>query len=298
MVVTGSQQAIDLVSRVLVDRGDRIVMEDPFYPGAALAFSAVGAELIHSPVDVHGIDPAALGALGTVRLAYITPSHQFPSGAILPADRRVALLEWADRVDALVVEDDYDSGFRYDHPPIEAIKAMDRSGRVIYMGTVSKVMSPAVRLGYLVIPQHLVCAFAAAKWLVDRHSPTLEQEALADFIEDGSFERHLRRVRALHARKRDLLLEELDRRLPEELRIMGENAGIHLVAWLTETALRLTADVVQAAREREVGVYPVGPYYHVPPPEAGLLLGYSLPLDDIREGVRRLAAAITAVQHR
>jgi GntR family transcriptional regulator / MocR family aminotransferase len=188
IIVGGSQQALDLTARVLVDPDDRIVIEEPQYPGARQIFAAAGARLVPVAVDDNGLDPAGLEArAGWARLAYVTPSHQFPTGAVLPLERRLQLLSWAQRTGAWVVEDDYDSEYRFQGHPIAAIKGLDRAGRVIYIGTFSKLLFPALRLGYLVVPAELASSFAAAKFLADRHAPTIEQAVLADFMTEGHF---------------------------------------------------------------------------------------------------------------
>ncbi|HET7526410.1 MAG TPA: PLP-dependent aminotransferase family protein, partial [Burkholderiaceae bacterium] len=174
LIVNGSQQAIDLAGRVLLDVGDAAVIEEPHYPGATVAFDALGARLIRLPTDGQGLDPAQLPPSSSrARLAYVTPCHQFPSGVIMPLERRLALLDWARRNDAWIVEDDYVSEFRYEGSPIEALQALDHHGRVVYIGTFSKTLFPALRLAYLVLPRALVRPFAAAKWVADRFSPPL-----------------------------------------------------------------------------------------------------------------------------
>jgi GntR family transcriptional regulator/MocR family aminotransferase len=190
VVVNGSQQALDLAARVLVDPGDAVVIEEPHYQGARKVFQAAGARLVPVPTDAEGLDPSKLpidADADGARLLYVTPSHQFPTGATMTLCRRLALLAWAERAGVYVLEDDYDSEFRYEGRPVESMQGLDRAGRVIYAGTFSKVMFPSLRVGYLVLPQPLVEPFAAAKWLTDRHTPTLEQEALADFLAEGHF---------------------------------------------------------------------------------------------------------------
>jgi len=295
IVVNGSQQALDLTSRVLLDAGDRVVIEDPQYQGARRVFAAAGATAVAVPVDADGLDVARIRPRATVaRLAYVTPSHQFPTGVVMSLARRLALLEWAERTGAYILEDDYDSEYRYEGRPIEAVQGLDTAGRVIYMGTFSKVLFPALRLGYLVLPPPLVAPFTAAKWLTDRHTATLEQEALAEFVGDGHFERHLRRARMRHASRRAALLDALTEHLGDRVEIMGANAGVHLVVWLSDVPARGLDRMIAAAAAEGVGVYPVAPYYIEPPRRAGLILGYaSLTESDIRTGIRRLAAVVT-----
>ncbi|MFB9968776.1 PLP-dependent aminotransferase family protein [Pseudoroseomonas cervicalis] len=206
LVVNGSQQGLDLCARLLLDPGEAVVMEEPGYVLAREAFQAVGARLCPVPVDAEGL---VTGALPAARLAYTTPSHQFPLAGVLPAGRRRALLDWAARQDALVIEDDYDGEYRYGIAPIPPLQAMDAAGRVIYLGTLSKTLSPRLRLGYLVPPPGLAPLFARAKRLADRHAPLLEQEALAALIQGGALERHVRRLRRRHAERRAALLAAL-----------------------------------------------------------------------------------------
>ncbi len=294
IVVSGSQQALDLCARVLLDAGDRVLLEDPTYQGARNVFLAAGASLVTLPVDGDGLDVSQLArAARQVRLAYVTPSHQFPAGAILALPRRLALLAWAQQTGAYLLEDDYDSEFRYDGRPVESMQGLDTAGRVIYIGTVSKVLFPALRIGYLVLPDALVEPFTTAKWLTDRGSATLEQEALADFISGGHFERHLRRSRTRNAERRAVLLDALQTHLGDRAAVMGANAGIHLVLWFPAIPAAGEAALIQRAAAAGVGVYPIAPYFAAPPQPAGLLLGYAaLDTAGIREGIARLATVV------
>jgi GntR family transcriptional regulator/MocR family aminotransferase len=295
LVVNGSQQALDLAARVLIDRGDRVVLEEPHYLGARRVFEAGGARLVPVPVDADGLDPARLPRIGA-RLAYVTPSHQFPTGALLSLPRRLALLAWARHHRAWLIEDDYDSEYRYAARPIEALQGLDRGERVLYVGTLSKVLFPALRLGYLVLPMALVAPFTRAKALTDRHTSTFEQEVLADLIADGHFERHLRRTRARNAARRRALLEALGTHVGNRVDVGGANAGIHLVVWLRDVAPSALPDLVERAARLDVGVYPVTPHYLTPPARAGLLLGYAAMSErEIDEGIRRLTRALEAV---
>ena len=294
LVVNGSQQALDLVARVLLDPGDRVAVEEPHYLGARRVFVAGGARLVPVAVDADGLDPARLPERGT-RLAYVTPSHQFPTGAVLSLPRRLALLAWARRTGAWVIEDDYDSEFRYAARPIEALQGLDQGGRVLYVGTLSKVLFPALRLGYLVLPPPLVAPFVRAKALTDRHTPTFEQEVLTDMIAEGHFERHLRRMRGRNAARRLALLEALATHLGDRVEVSGANAGVHLVAWLRGVPPSALAELVERAAREDVGVYPVTPHYLTPPPRGGLLLGYAAMSErEIAEGIRALARVVDA----
>ena len=289
VVVSGSQQALDLVARVLIEPGDHVVIEDPLYQGTREVLHAAGARVEAIAVDRDGLDPAALPA--AARLVFVTPSHQYPTGAILPLARRQALLRWAARADALIVEDDYDGEFRYDGRPLESLQGLDRRGRVLYVGTFSRTIFSALRIGYLIVPPSLVAAFTAAKWLCDRHTATLEQETLAEFIQSGGYERHLRRLRRRSAVARDSLLDAVRRQLGDRVEVSGDGAGAHVVLWLD--GRRSEAAVVAAAAAREVGVYGIAPYFATQPSRPGIILGYSrMRVADIREGVTRLAAVL------
>jgi len=291
VVVNGTQQALDLIARVLLDPGDGAVVEEPHYPGATIPFEAVGARLLRVPVDVGGLDAARLPpAVERPRLAYVTPCHQFPSGVIMPLERRLALLRWASRVGAWVVEDDYVSEFRYEGHPLEALQSLDREERALYLGSFSKTLFPALRVGYLVLPRPLVPAFLAAKWAADRFSAPLYQEALAELITSGRYERYLRRAGGRNAGRRRALIEALRHHFGDRVEIAGENTGVHLVVWLNGLRPAELPSAIARAAKAGVGIYSVAPSYAEPPRRAGLLFGYaSLSEAEIRAGIRRLA---------
>lgn len=285
IVVNGSQQALDLVARVLIERGDRVAIEDPQYQGTREVLRANGARVLPVRVDRDGLDPTRLpkGA----RLVFVTPSHQFPTGAILPLARRLALLDWAKRNRAIVVEDDYDGEFRYEGQPLESLQGLDSQGRVIYIGTFSRTIFSALRIGYLIAPQSLVPAFTAAKWLSDRHTPTLEQETLAEFIAGGMYERHLRRVRRRNAARRQALLASIREHLGDRVDITGDGAGAHVVLWLPSRESERS--LVARAAAHGIGIYGVSEYFMGRPSPPAVMLGYSrLTEQEIREGIRRL----------
>lgn len=290
LIVNGSQQAIALSSRVLFETGDGVAIENPCYQGAREIFEADGVQLLPHPVDEDGLDPSKLAS---ARGVYVTPSHQFPTGATMPLARRLKLLAWAEANDAVVLEDDYDSGYRYDGRPLEAIQSLDESGRVVYVGTFSKVLFPAVRIGFMSLPSALVPAYTKAKWLADRHAPALEQLALAEFLHSGEFEQHLRRTRTRNGARRQTLLSALERHAGDEVEVVGANAGIHMLAWLREK--RPVDAIIGEAAARGVGVYPASQYFIGEPDRDGFLLGYgTLSEDSIDEGVRRFAEALRA----
>ena len=293
IIVNGSQQALDLVCRLLVDPGDRVVVEEPCYQGARHVFLAAGARLFPARVDGAGLDVTSLPRRGPTRLAYVTPSHQFPLGGVMPLGRRLDLLRWAEETGAHVLEDDYDSEFRYEGGPVEAVQGLDRSGRVLYAGTFSKVLFPSLRIGYLIVPPAMVPAVAAMKFLMDMHTPTFEQEALADFIVEGHFERHLRRSRIRNAARRAALLVALDEHLGDRVEVVGANAGVHVVVWLRGIDASHVDAIRHRAAEHGVGVYGVAPHYLHAPRRAGLLFGYAcLSERDIREGVAVLSTVL------
>jgi GntR family transcriptional regulator/MocR family aminotransferase len=298
VIVNGSQQALDLCARVLLDPGDAVVVEDPGYGAARQCFSAAGAQVQPVPVDEHGLSTRHLPeAARGVRLAYVTPSHQFPLGGVLPVGRRRELLEWAGRCGAWVIEDDYDGEFRYGVRPIDALQALDTTGTVLYVGTFSKALSPQLRLGYLVLPPALVPVFRRAKRLADRHAAVADQRVLAALIDSGAYERHVRRLRRAHERRRAALLDAISRHLPPDVQVTGAAAGLHLVLWLPMLPVRDEAALVAAARALRVGVYPVTPLYAGPrrqaPAGAGLVLGYaSLTAAQIDLGIRLLGGVL------
>ncbi len=285
IIVNGSQQALDLVARVLIERGDRVAIENPSYQGTREILKAAGARLLGVAVDGDGLNPRSLP--DDARIAFVTPSHQFPTGAILPLVRRLALLDWAKRNNAVIVEDDYEGEFRYEGQALEPLQALDSEGRVIYIGTFSRTMFSALRIGYLIAPKSLVPAFTSAKWLCDRHTATLEQQTLAEFISSGMYERHLRRIRRRNTARREALLQSIRTHLGDRVEVTGEASGTHVMLWpkgpITEEA------AITRAASRGVGVYGVSGYFLKLPSRTGLLLGYSrLPEADIREGIRRL----------
>jgi GntR family transcriptional regulator/MocR family aminotransferase len=290
VVTTGTQQAIDLISRLLVEDGDPVVVEDPCYPGARRVFQALGARLLDVPVDEHGLATDDLPDR-PARLIYTTPSHQYPSGATLPVSRRLDLLRWAERHGAMVIEDDYDSELRHVGRPLEALQGLDRSGRVAYVGSFSKVLYPALRLGYLVAPPELVRLASEAKRLVDLQTATPGQEMLAELIQSGQFEAHLRRLRRVYRGRRAALLEALARELPGLAEPGPSEAGLYLRVVLAPGLN--DEEVAERALALGVAVYPARPYFARPRARPGLILGYAA-LDEagIAEGVRRLRQAI------
>jgi GntR family transcriptional regulator/MocR family aminotransferase len=299
IVVNGSQQGLDLCARLLLDPGDHAVVEDPGYNLARQVFLAAGAELCPVSVDRDGMRTEDLPP---ARLAYVTPSHQFPLGGVMSAGRRRELLAWARYAGAHVIEDDYDSEYRFDIAPIPPLQALDDTGRVIYLGTVSKTLSPTLRLGYVVVPKALSAAFAKAKRLADRHAPSLEQEALAELIRSGAYERHVRRVRRRNGERRAALLAALSANLGDAVTVAGAEAGLHVVVWLNPVPRVREDALIGRAQAAGLGLYPVGPLYASAsasaadrPDVAGLVLGYaSLDERTIERGVRILKEVLDA----
>ena len=288
IVVNGSQQALDLIARVLIEPGDHVVVEDPSYQGTKEVLRAAGARLLPVAVDREGLHPENLPA--GARIAFVTPSHQFPTGAILPLARRLQLLEWAKRRSALIVEDDYDGEFRYEGQPLESLQGLDQAGRVLYIGTFSRTVFSALRIGYLIAPKRLVPAFTAAKWLCDRHTASLEQQTLAEFISSGMYERYLRRVRRRNAARRRALLDSIRKYLGDRVDVAGDGAGAHVVLWLKPRVSE--ESVIAGALSRGVRVYGISPYFLTRPSRSGIMLGYSRMREAaIREGIRRLGQA-------
>ncbi len=273
LVVSGSQAALRLCASVLLGRGDSVAVEEPGYPGAHSALVASGAELVPIPVDGEGLDVHALDAIGKrVRAVYITPSHQYPLGASMSAARRLALLEWAGRRNAWVIEDDYDSEYRYVSRPLPALQGMSTNDRVVYIGTFSKVLFPSIRVGYVVAPKALCEKFALEREATDVFSPTLYQLVLTDFLNDGHFARHLRRMRLLYLSRRDAVLEGLDRYCQGVLTVHNADAGLHVATLLTG-ALR-DGDVLSHMLARGLTAHRLSMCYVGGKPRQGLLLGF------------------------
>jgi GntR family transcriptional regulator/MocR family aminotransferase len=224
-------------------------------------------------------------------MVFVTPSHQFPTGAILSLPRRLNLVDWARRTDALVVEDDYDGEYRFEDQSLQSLQGLDAEGRVIYIGTFSRTVFSSLRIGYLVVPKPLISVFTSAKWLCDRHTATLEQETLAEFITSGLYERHLRRVRRRNAARREALRDAIDKYLGDRVEVTGYGAGAHVALWPSSRVSE--ADVIAKAASSGVAVYGISPYFLSAPPRKGFMLGYSrLKESDIREGVRRLSQVL------
>jgi GntR family transcriptional regulator / MocR family aminotransferase len=286
VVTTGIQQALDLVARVLLEPGVRVAVEDPGYPPPRLLFASLGARVVPVPVDAEGLVVDALP--DDVRLVHVSPSHQFPLGMAMSLRRRLALLAWASRHGAAIVEDDYDSEFRFTGHPIEPLQSLDRGGRVIYVGTFSKSMLPTLRLGFLVTPPSLRHALRAAKHVSDWHTSLPLQAALAQFIDEGGLARHIRKMRGEYEARHARIRAVIDRDFAGLLEPIPSSAGIHL------SAVGAIDDMATKRRARSAGVaVQAVTYFTVGSSPPGLVIGYgAIPLDRIDEALRRLRRAI------
>ena len=290
VICTGYAQGVTLLIGVLAAAGaKRLALEDPSSRDDALpAARAAGLDVVGIPVDGDGIRVDLLGDSGADAVI-LTPSHQWPTGSVLSARNRAAVIGWATERGAIIIEDDYDAEYRYDRAPVGALQGL-APDHVVYAGSASKTLAPGLRLGWFVMPAHLTEAMAAAKIAADRGSPALEQLAFADFVTRGEFDRHLRRMRPVYRRRRDALLAALARYLPW-LQPVGASAGLHLVTWLPPHLDE--AAVVSAARRAGVGLDAVGPYRITNPGPGGLIFGYATVNEQaIAEGIARLARVI------
>lgn len=290
IVTQGAQQAFDLIGRVLISEGTCVAVEEPGYPCARLLFRSLGAHVVGVPVDDEGLDVGAIPE--HARLVYVTPSHQFPLGTAMSLQRRTALLAWAERRGAVIIEDDYDSEFRFDGRPLDPLQSLDRTGRVVYVGSFSKVLLPTLRLGFLIAPASLQPALLAAKQLTDWHGDLATQAALARFIDQGLLARHIRRVAREYAKRYAQIADSLEHRFGRWLRPIPAAAGLHVAAGVVPGK---SVDIVQAVRraeERGVRVGALSDFYVGTPVRAGLVIGYgAIPTSRIDEGMRRLAAS-------
>jgi len=295
MVVSGSQQALYVSARVLLNPGERVWIEEPGYPGAHVAFGAADCRLIPVPVDAEGLDVnEGIRRCRGARAVYVTPSHQYPLGATMSVARRIQLLNWASRTGAWIIEDDYDSEFRQGIRPIASLQSLDSDARVIYVGTFSKALFPALRVGYVVVPTDLIRAFSTARDAMDIFPPTLSQAVLADFIQEDHFSRHIRRMRVLYAERCNALVEALQTEMGDLLEVVNGEAGMHLVG-LLPTGLK-DVGVSRKAAEYGVSVMPLSNCCLERPSRSGLVLGYGAADQlQIQQGVLKLKAAVEAL---
>jgi len=289
-IISGVQEALDLVARLFLNPGDRVCMENPGYVGAAAVFDAVGAKVSGVRLDGEGMELREANLRG-VRLAYVTPGHQFPLGITMSLARRLQLLEWSWKSGPMTLEDAYNTDYRYSGRPVPALQGLDRHGLVIFTGSFSKVLFPSLRLGYLVIPADLVDYFSATISVTRRHTQLFEQTVLCDFITEGHLGRHLRRMRQVYADRLSVLLECARQSLTGLLQISGVEAGLQTAGWLC--AGLDGESVAAAAATREVEVTPLSRYSRGRPGPEGLQLGFAaVGTNEIRRGVRELASAL------
>ena len=294
IITSGAQQALDLIGRFLVATGDQVWMEDPGYSGALRALRATSARIVPVPVDEDGLIVKTGRKLAPkAKLAYVTPANQFPMSVTMSADRRLQLLRWAASANAWVIEDEYDAEYRYVGHPVASLQTLDTSGCVIYVGTFTKMLFNALRLGFMVLPERLVEAFAAARSFVDRHPPTLDQAILAEFITEGHFGHHVRRMRQAYAERIEVLKTAADKQLAGVLDVMHVGAGIRTLGWLK--TWKSDYDAAQQAEKFGLEVQPLSMFttkYKQPP---ALMLGFaSCNPAELRRGVSVLATALRA----
>ena len=274
LVVSGTQQALNVVARTVLDAGQSAVIEDPHYELVEHALLAHGARLVRVRVDAEGLVAAEL-PVRPPRLIYVTPSHQFPSGAVMSLDRRIELLNYATKHNCWVFEDDYDGEFHYDGRPLPALQSLDIAERVIYSGTFSKTLFPGLRLGYIVCPPALRADLQTAKALEDLGCSSIEQTALASFLESRQYEKHLRKSLVELRGRRQALLEGLSRHLGDDVHIAASAGGMHLVVWFRNLTYALFERLLARAEEVQLGLYPIHRYYQRRPPRPGLMLGFA-----------------------
>lgn len=291
-IVSGLQEAIYLAGLMFVNPGDRVCMEAPGYNGAARVFTALGAQLVPVPVDDQGMTVPRTRARN-VRLVYVTPAHQFPLGMTMSLARRMELLKWTRSNDAVILEDDYDSEYRYAGRPLPALQGLDVQGVVLFAGSFSKVMFPSLRLGYLVVPPDLIPSVTAVKGLISRHAPVLEQAILTDFITAGHFARHIRRMREVYADRMEALVSGARQHLTGLLDISHVEGGLQTVGWLPEG---IDAEVVaREAARRNIEVTPLTGFWGGTARRTGLQLGFAaIDPREIRRGLVELGKVIQA----
>jgi GntR family transcriptional regulator/MocR family aminotransferase len=292
VITSGAQQALDLAGRIFLAENDTAVIEDPCYLEARNSFSAAGARVVPVAVDDEGIhvreaSPAAKNA----KLIYVTPSHQYPLGVTMSLTRRLELIEWAKKQDALILEDDYDSEFRYSGRPLASLQGLDHDGRVIYVGTFSKTVFPSIRIGCVVVPREYIGVFTAARAVIDVHSSLVDQVILSRFISEGHYQRHIRRMRKLYAERQHLLVRECEKQLSGLLDVRELSAGMHVVGWLPEGVDDKA--VAERAAVEGVKATPVSNYSSLGLPRGGLILGHAaFDAKAMRAGVKRLKAVL------
>jgi GntR family transcriptional regulator/MocR family aminotransferase len=286
-ITTGTQQALDVLARALLAPGEKIAIEDPGYEPPRGLFQALGLRVIGIPVDRNGLVIDALPH--DVRAVYVTPSHQYPLGVALTPPRRQALLAWADRNNAAIIEDDYDSEFKFAQRPLDSLQALDTKGRVIYVGSFSKTLLPALRLGFLVAPQSLRSALHKAKFVSDWHTPTLAQTALAYLIEEGEFARHIRKANKVYRERHEMLANAITRDFNDHLELIPSSTGLHLAALARAASVEQLTAVLRHAMDVGVVFHRLSSFAKGDSAQAGVVLGYgAIATGQIPEGMRRL----------
>lgn len=295
-IVSGVQEALETAARLLLDPGDRVCVEEPGYVGAKMVFEAVGARILRLPLDDSGLRILP-SRMTRAKMVYITPAHQYPLGITMSLHRRLQLLQWARKSGALIFEDDYDSEYRYAGRPVPSLQGLDTTGVILFAGSFNKVLFPSLRLGYLVVPPDLVPYFEAASSVTKRHAPLIDQAIVCDFITEGHFGRHLRRMREVYAERLSVLLQTAKERLGGLLEISGVEAGMQTVGWLANGIPAHAA--AKAASERNVEVFPLGSLPRGKSKQEALHLGFAaVDAQEIRRGVHELALGLECLVSR
>lgn len=272
IIVNGSQQALQIASYLLADANDEVWIENPGYTGAQAAFKSAMLKMVAVPVDDEGLSvKTGIKKAPKAKFAYVSPSHQYPLGVTMSLARRLELLDWAKDNNAWILEDDYDSEFRFKGQPLSALQGLDRANRVVYIGSFSKVLFPALRLGYVLVPKALAEAFIKARLHFDRGSPWINQMVLADFIAEGHFARHIRKMRVIYGKRRELLISQLAKYLPE-FGLGSSPAGMHLILYLPANYSDI--EVAKKLKENQIETFPLSNYSLDNSHKMGLVLGY------------------------
>ena len=291
MVVSGSQQALDITARVLLNPGDAVLVEEPGYTLEKIVLAAAGCRVKLVSVDDEGMDITAAVRHKGVKAAFVTPSHQFPLGTTMSATRRLLLLNWAQTTGAWIIEDDYDSEYRFDTRPIASLQGLDVNSRVIYIGTFSKTLFPSLRVGYIVVPRDLVTLFEAVRFVTDIFPPYLYQEMLADFIADGHLAQYIRKMRRIYGERRGALVESIRTEFGDFLKVHGAAAGMHVSVSLPEGFNDV--EICERASEQKLLLWPLSPYYAGKRPLHGFVLGFgSTATEQIPDAVRRMRTLV------
>jgi GntR family transcriptional regulator/MocR family aminotransferase len=292
MITSGSQQALEISARVILDSRNSVWIEEPCYRLAREVFALTGCHLVPVPVDQEGLDvTAGIKRCRKARTVFVTPSHQFPLGVTMSASRRFQLLDWAQRAGSWIIEDDYDAEYRYGSLPIASLQGLDANGRVIYIGTFSKVLFPSLRLGYVVIPPDLIDHFLTIRRAMDLAPPTLYQEVLADFIAEGHFARHIRRMRVLYDERQRVLVDAIDNELGSMVTVLGDEAGMHLALMLSNRVC--DTEIAERAARQNLRLWPLSPCY-LGQARPGFILGFgSTRVEEIPAAVRKLCKLLT-----